>query len=71
MRKLGHIAASSSHLLLTPMPFTYKTNKHDLEDIMKNYSVVMSFTGSRFYATIVEPDATFADLFPQDYHVSK
>ena len=38
---------------------------------MQNYSVVMSFTGSRFYATIVEPDATFADLFPVDYHVSE
>eukprot|EP00804_Cyclotella_cryptica_P028546 CCRYP_014805-RA/>CCRYP_014805-RA protein AED:0.07 eAED:0.07 QI:185/0.75/0.88/1/1/0.88/9/2294/790 len=43
---------------------------HDLDDIMQNYSVVLSFTGSRFYATIVEPDATFNDIFPQDYHVS-
>lgn len=43
---------------------------HDLEDIMLNYSVVMSFTGSRFYVTIVEPDDTFNEIFPQDYHVS-
>lgn len=43
---------------------------HDLDEIMKNYSVVMRFTGSRFYATIIEPDATFNDLIPQDYHVS-
>lgn len=43
---------------------------HDLDEIMKNYSVVMRFTGSRFYATIIEPDATFDDLIPPDYHVS-
>eukprot|EP00956_Cyclotella_meneghiniana_P020991 scaffold37679_cov76-Cyclotella_meneghiniana.AAC.5 len=49
---------------------SYNNQLHDLDEIMKNYSVVMRFTGSRFYATIIEPDATFDDLIPPDYHVS-
>ena len=52
------------------LPIIIINQLHDLDEIMKNYSVVMRFTGSRFYATIIEPDATFNDLIPQDYHVS-
>mmetsp|Transcript_37653 Transcript_37653/g.69184 ORF Transcript_37653/g.69184 Transcript_37653/m.69184 type:complete len:1210 (+) Transcript_37653:238-3867(+) len=41
---------------------------HDLEDIMDDYSVILSYSGSRFYGTIIEPNATFDYLFPPDYH---
>merc|ERR1712216_798820 len=38
------------------------------EDILDDYSVILSYSGSRFYGTIAEPDKTFYDLFPPDYH---
>lgn len=41
---------------------------HNLEDILKDYSVVISYTGSRFYGTIIEPDASLDDIFHSDYH---
>ena len=41
---------------------------HDLTDILEDYSIIISFSGSRFYGTIVEPDAALDDLFPDDYH---
>jgi len=41
---------------------------HDLSNILKNYSVVISYTGSRFYGTIVDPNTSVDELFPQDYH---
>ena len=41
---------------------------HNLEDIMDDYSVILSYSGSRFYGTIIEPNQTFDDLFPPDYH---
>jgi len=41
---------------------------HNLEDILDDYSVIISYSGSRFYGTMVEPNATFDDIFPQDYH---
>ena len=41
---------------------------HDLNNILKNYSVVISYSGSRFYGTIVDPDVSVDELFPQDYH---
>ena len=41
---------------------------HDLEDILEDYSVIISYSGSRYYGTIVESNATLGDLFPRDYH---
>lgn len=41
---------------------------HDLEEILDDYSVIISYSGSRFYGTIIEPNATLEDLFPSDYH---
>ena len=41
---------------------------HDLNDIIEDYSVVISFIGSRFYATMVDPESDLYDLFPEDYH---
>ena len=41
---------------------------HDLDYILEDYSVVISYSGSRFYGTIVESDASIESLFPQDYH---
>lgn len=41
---------------------------HDLEKILKNYSIIISYSGSRFYGTIIEPDTTVDDMFPPDYH---
>ena len=41
---------------------------HDLNNILKNYSVVISYSGSRFYGTIVDPNISLDELFPQDYH---
>ena len=35
---------------------------------MEDYSVIISYSGSRFYGTIVDPDATLEELFPPDYH---
>jgi len=35
---------------------------------MEDYSVVLSYTGSRFYGTIIEADASLDELFPKDYH---
>ena len=44
---------------------------HDgLKDILDggNYSVILSYSGSRFYGTIVGPNSTLDELFPKDYH---
>ncbi|KAL7541176.1 hypothetical protein ACHAXR_011631, partial [Thalassiosira sp. AJA248-18] len=41
---------------------------HDLDDVLDDYSIIISFSGSRFFGTIVEPDSQFEDLFPPDYH---
>jgi len=41
---------------------------HDLEDILEDYSVIISYSGSRYYGTIIESDATLDDIFPSDYH---
>ena len=41
---------------------------HDLEDVLDDYSVVISYAGSRFYGTIIEPDISLNDLFPPGYH---
>lgn len=41
---------------------------HNLEDILEDYSVVISYSGSRFYATIIAPDRELEDIFPPDYH---
>lgn len=42
---------------------------HDgLEEILEDYSVVISYSGSRFYGTIVAPDASLDRLYPPDYH---
>jgi len=46
----------------------FSTTRHDLEEILEDYSVVISYTGSRFYATIIQPDASLDELFPSDYH---
>ena len=43
---------------------------HDLNNILKNYSVVISYSGSRFYGTIVDPNISVDELFPRDYQVS-
>jgi len=48
--------------------FFGRTPLHNLDDILEDYSVVISFTGSRFYGTIVPSDTTFQALFPRDYH---
>ena len=48
--------------------FFESTALHDLDDILEDYSVVISYSGSRFYGTIVESDASIESLFPQDYH---
>lgn len=41
---------------------------HDLTDIMERYAVIIAFTGSRYYGTMISPDSKFDDLFPEDYH---
>lgn len=41
---------------------------HDLVDILDDFSVVISYSGSRFYGTIIEPNSDIEDLFPSDYH---
>ena len=41
---------------------------HDLNNILNDYSVVISYSGSRFYGTIVDPNISVDELFPQDYH---
>ena len=41
---------------------------HDLDEILLDYSVVISYTGSRFYGTIIEPNVSLYDLFPPGYH---
>jgi len=48
--------------------FFESPHTHDLEDILEDCSVVILYSGSRFYGTIIEPDATLNDLFPSDYH---
>jgi len=48
--------------------FESKALHAGLEELLKDYSVIITYTGSRFYGTIVEPDATFGELFPPDYH---
>ena len=48
--------------------FFERKSLHDLEDIMEDYSVVLSYTGSRFYGTIIEAGASLDELFPKDYH---
>ena len=48
--------------------FFESTALHDLDDVLENYSVVISYSGSRFYGTIIDPDASIDDIFPQDYH---
>ena len=40
----------------------------DLEEIMEDYAVVLSYSGSRFYGTIVNSTSSLGDLFPKDYH---
>jgi len=39
-----------------------------MEDLMEDYSVILSYSGSRFYGTIVESNLPLGDLFPLDYH---
>lgn len=42
---------------------------HDgLEVLLEDFEVVLSYTGSRFYGTIIEPNSTLDELFPADYH---
>ena len=41
---------------------------HDLKDILEDYAVAISYAGSRFYGTIIQPNETIEDLFPADYH---
>jgi hypothetical protein len=41
---------------------------HDLEDILEDYSVVLTFTGSRFYGTIIQSNASLDELYPDNYH---
>eukprot|EP00986_Skeletonema_menzelii_P005908 scaffold2230_cov166-Skeletonema_menzelii.AAC.4 len=41
---------------------------HDLEQILEDYSVVLTFTGSRFYGTIIKSNASLDELFPDNYH---
>ncbi len=41
---------------------------HDLTDFMEKYAVILAFTGSRYYGTMISPDSEFDDLFPEDYH---
>ena len=41
---------------------------HDLEEILEDYSVVLTFTGSRFYGTIIKSNASLDELFPDNYH---
>lgn len=48
--------------------FFESPHMHDLEHVLEDYSVVISYSGSRFYGTIIEPDATLDGLFPSDYH---
>ena len=48
--------------------FFESTALHDLDDVLEDYSVVISYSGSRFYGTIIDPDASIDDIFPQDYH---
>ena len=37
-------------------------------DFMDMYSVIIAFLGSQFYWTMIEPNATFNDIFHADYH---
>lgn len=39
-----------------------------LTKILEDYSVIISYSGSRFYGTIIEPDANLDTLFSPDYH---
>jgi len=48
--------------------FFERQSVHDLEDILEDYSVVLSYTGSRFYGTIINSTASLDDLFPPNYH---
>jgi len=48
--------------------FFERTTAHNLDDILEDYSVVIQYTGSRFYGTIIEPNTTIETLFPSDYH---
>lgn len=41
---------------------------NDLADVLEDYSVIISYSGSRFYGTIFRTGATFESLFPQDHH---
>ena len=41
---------------------------HDLEEILEDYSVVLTFTGSRFYGTIIHSNESLDELFPDNYH---
>lgn len=41
---------------------------HNLNEIMEDYSVAISYSGSRFYGTIIRPDAKLDDIFHPDYH---
>lgn len=50
--------------------FFEATTLHDLDELLEDYSVVISFSGSRFYGTMIHSNVTFEDLFPADYHVS-
>jgi len=42
---------------------------HDgLEDVLEDYKVVVAYTGSRFYGTIVQSNLTLDYVFNSDYH---
>merc|ERR1719491_712859 len=41
---------------------------HDLRDIIEDYSIIISYAGSRFYGTIIQSNETVDDVFPPDYH---
>mmetsp|Transcript_1542 Transcript_1542/g.2367 ORF Transcript_1542/g.2367 Transcript_1542/m.2367 type:complete len:158 (+) Transcript_1542:411-884(+) len=36
--------------------------------MLNDYKVVIAYTGSRFYGTITDSNATLDELFPPDYH---
>lgn len=48
--------------------FFERKSLHNLEDILEDYSVVLSYTGSRFYGTIIRADASLDELYSKDYH---
>jgi len=48
--------------------FFESPDSHDLVGVLEDYSVVISFSGSRFFGEIIGSNESLDDVFHSDYH---